>query len=49
MGRRMTDTILSMWFPICVLIVAGLITLGTAWWCSVAAEGKDEWLTGADE
>jgi uncharacterized protein (DUF983 family) len=33
-----------------VLLITGTFILGLAWWVSVKAEGKDEWLTdGEDE
>lgn len=40
----MIATILSMWFPLSVLTVAGLTTLGLAWWATLAAEEHDDFL-----
>lgn len=45
----MNETLEAMSFPIGVLIVAGLVILGVAWWAAHSAEGHDEWLWGDDE
>lgn len=46
---RTLETIGTMWFPLLVLVSAGLLTLALAWWLAVAAEGRDDWLTGDTE
>lgn len=46
---RTLETIGTMWFPLTVLLIAGLLTLAVAWWVCVTAEGKDDWLIGDDE
>lgn len=45
----MIETLQSMTVPILVLLTAGIVTLGLAWWVAVEAEGHDEWLTGTDD
>lgn len=45
----MIHTLTSMFTPVAYLIVAGLTTLGLAWWAAIEFEGRDEWLTGADD
>lgn len=45
----MTSTLVSMTVPIFVLLIAGFTTLTLAWWLAVVSEGRDEWMTGADE
>jgi hypothetical protein len=44
----MTATLISMSPAIVVLLVAGTGVIGLAWWLSVKAEGKDEWITGEE-
>lgn len=44
----MIGTLVSMTVPLAVLLVLGTVVLGLAWWLAVQAEGRDEWLTGAE-
>lgn len=44
----MFETIASMWLPLTVLLVAGTLTIGVAWWATLQAENKDDFLFGDD-
>jgi hypothetical protein len=46
---RTLETIGTMWFPLLVLAVAGLLTLAVAWWACLVSEGKDDWMLGDHE
>ena len=45
----MTSTLVAMSPAVFVLLTLGTFVIGLAWWLSVKAEGKDEWLTGSDD
>lgn len=45
----MIETLQVLSLPVAVLLAAGTITLGLAWWVSVEAEGHDEWLIGSED
>jgi hypothetical protein len=45
----MIDTIGAMTPAIVVLLTLGTFVIGLAWWLSVKAEGRDEWVTGSEE
>lgn len=45
----MTSTLVAMTPAIVVLLLTGAGTLALAWWLSVKAEGRDEWLTGSED
>lgn len=45
----MYETLQSMTPAILVLLIIGGGTLVLAWWLALVSEGRDEWMTGADE